>query len=225
MSSLIDDDSRHSIGRHRLAALLVCALTGCALSACDKKSEWSEGDKTPVETAAPATDRHKAEKKSDSIRISKPKPMMGVYKYIDDQGVVNYTDDIRKVPKKYRKLAHHPMGGSYTIYKASPVDDLIEKYDIDADNYKNAPAKENVGVAGGPVVLYSTSWCPYCKRARAYLEQHGVKFQEKDVGQSRAALEEMLKKSGGARGVPVIDVGGKIIRGFNTRALDQALGG
>ena len=225
-SKQVDGREAGGLSRRRLMAILVCTLTGCALSACDKKSEWSEDADTPVEYAAPASDRADGGEKGGSIRISKPKPMKGVYKYVDDHGVVNYTDDIRKVPRKYRKRARHPMGGSYTVYKVSPVDDLIEKYKVDADSYKRAPAEKKAARAGGgPIILYSTPWCPYCKKARNYLVQRGVKFQEKNVSSSRAALEEMLQKSGGARGVPVIDVGGKIIRGFNTRAIDQALGG
>jgi len=213
----------------------VLVLGLACLVACDEISDYfDDGEETITasgyrqpERAGPAAgdEGEVAEGSAGTIRMHRPRPMMGVYKYTDDRGVVNYVDDISKVPRKYRRRAHHPLGGSYAIYQASPVDDLLEKYHVDADKYRRDDKRQPAsGARGGPVVLYSTSWCPYCKKARRYLERRGVKFTVKDVGRSRDALEEMLRKSGGSRGVPVIDVGGTIIRGYNPRALDRALG-
>lgn len=209
---------------HR-AVLLVGLLLVVGLAACDEIADFFDDEESITDTSDTSETSGTTAESEGSITIRRPQPMMGVYKYIDDRGVVNYVDDIRKVPAKYRKRAHHPLGGSYTIYHSSPVDDLIEKYGVDADKYREPGAKKQAASSrGGPVVLYETSWCPYCKKTRAYLERRGVKFTAKDVGRSRQALEEMLRKSGGSRGVPVIDVGGNIIRGYNPRALDQALG-
>ena len=66
--------------------------------------------------------------------------------------------------------------------------------------------------------------CPACTRARKYLNSRGVSFTEKDVENSKSNLTEMLAKSGGARGVPVIDIHGKVLRGFNQAAVDRELG-
>jgi glutaredoxin len=63
------------------------------------------------------------------------------------------------------------------------------------------------------VILYSTAWCGYCTKARAYLAGLGVSVTEHDVDRDPARGEEMRAKSG-SRGVPVVDVEGIIIRGY-----------
>ena len=77
-------------------------------------------------------------------------------------------------------------------------------------------AKEN------KVIVYSTAHCPYCKMAKEYLTQRGVKFEDVDVGADRARAMEMVRKSG-QMGVPVLDINGQIIVGFNKPAIDAAL--
>jgi len=59
--------------------------------------------------------------------------------------------------------------------------------------------------------------------AKEFLKKHNVKFEDIDVQENRAAAIEMIKKSG-QNGVPVIDVDGKIIVGFDEPALREALG-
>jgi len=59
--------------------------------------------------------------------------------------------------------------------------------------------------------------------AKDFLKQHKVEFEAKDVSSDKAALKEMMEKSG-QTGVPVIDVDGKTIVGFNEAAIKEALG-
>lgn len=73
------------------------------------------------------------------------------------------------------------------------------------------------------VIVYSTPSCVYCKMAKAYFDQKGVKYVEKDVFADETARGEMLKKSG-QMGVPVLDIGGKIIIGFDKGSINEALG-
>lgn len=74
-----------------------------------------------------------------------------------------------------------------------------------------------------PVIVYVTRWCGYCRKAMAYLDSQGVKYVQKDIEQNRAHMDEMIKKTGRMMGVPVIDIDGKIILGFNLPAIKQAL--
>lgn len=73
------------------------------------------------------------------------------------------------------------------------------------------------------VIVYSTPTCPYCVMAKDFLKQHKVEFKDIDVSRAERAANEMIEKSG-QMGVPVIDVDGKIIVGFNREVLKQALG-
>jgi glutaredoxin len=73
------------------------------------------------------------------------------------------------------------------------------------------------------VIMYMTSWCPYCSKARKYLHSLGVNLIEYDIEKDRRRGEEMLSKSGGSRGVPLIDIEGIIIRGYNSDAIKKAI--
>ncbi len=74
-----------------------------------------------------------------------------------------------------------------------------------------------------PITIYSTPVCGYCKMAKDYLASKQIPFTEVDVSRDTAKQQEMIAKSG-QFGVPVIDVGGKIIVGFDKRKLDEYAG-
>jgi glutaredoxin 3 len=73
------------------------------------------------------------------------------------------------------------------------------------------------------VKVYTTPTCPYCTLAKEYLSKKEIPFDAVDVTQDRAALEEMLKVSNGARSVPVITACGEVMIGYNQAKLDQML--
>ncbi len=72
------------------------------------------------------------------------------------------------------------------------------------------------------VKIYTTPTCPYCNMAKHYLKDNKIEYEEKNVAADRAAAEEMIHKSG-QMGVPVIEIDGKIIVGFDKEAIDKAL--
>lgn len=75
-----------------------------------------------------------------------------------------------------------------------------------------------------PVIIYSTTWCGYCKMLKKYLDDKGEKWVEKDIEQDAAAYAELMEKIGGDfRGVPVSDVKGSIVLGFDRPSIDAAL--
>ncbi len=78
-------------------------------------------------------------------------------------------------------------------------------------------------MADHKVIVYSTASCPYCKQAKDFLKAHDVKFSEIDVGTDEKKAQEMIEKSG-QMGVPVIDIDGKIIVGFDKKEMMVALG-
>ncbi|OGE83014.1 MAG: NrdH-redoxin [Candidatus Colwellbacteria bacterium RIFCSPLOWO2_01_FULL_48_10] len=73
------------------------------------------------------------------------------------------------------------------------------------------------------ITIYTTPSCVYCKVAKEYFKKEGLEYKEVDVVLDEAAREDMIKKSG-QMGVPVIEINGKIVIGFNKREIDQALG-
>jgi len=73
------------------------------------------------------------------------------------------------------------------------------------------------------VKVYSTSTCPWCIRTKQFLKDNNVAFEDIDVSSNETAAEEMIKKSG-QMGVPVLDIEGQIIVGFDKEKIKQALG-
>ncbi|MFN7088362.1 MAG: glutaredoxin family protein [Candidatus Paceibacteria bacterium] len=73
------------------------------------------------------------------------------------------------------------------------------------------------------VKIYTTPTCPYCKLAKEFMTQHNIAFQELDVSQDEQALNEMVQKTG-QLGVPVLDIDGQIMVGFNRKKLGELLG-
>ncbi|MFW5975998.1 MAG: glutaredoxin family protein [Alkalispirochaetaceae bacterium] len=72
------------------------------------------------------------------------------------------------------------------------------------------------------VKIYTTPSCTYCTKAKKYLKESRVTFTEYNVAKDLRRADEMVKKSG-QMGVPVLDVHGKIIVGFNQPEIDKAL--
>lgn len=73
------------------------------------------------------------------------------------------------------------------------------------------------------VTMYTTPWCGWCKRTKEYFRQHYVVYTEKDVTSDTAAREEMLQKSQ-QMSVPMVDINGTIVVGFDQQRLAQLLG-
>ncbi|MBU0540218.1 glutathione S-transferase N-terminal domain-containing protein [Patescibacteria group bacterium] len=72
------------------------------------------------------------------------------------------------------------------------------------------------------VRLFTTQTCPYCKLVKDFFQEKGVQYTEVDVAEDPAAANEMVKLSG-QMGVPVVEIDGAIIVGWNKGALEDAL--
>lgn len=72
------------------------------------------------------------------------------------------------------------------------------------------------------VIVYSTPTCPFCVKVKEFLETNKIEFEYVDVSVDQARGQEMVEKSG-QTGVPVVDIDGKIIVGFNPSAIAEAL--
>lgn len=73
------------------------------------------------------------------------------------------------------------------------------------------------------IVIYSTPTCPYCAQAKKYFDEKGFKYTDHDVAADVQARNQMVERSG-QLGVPVIEIDGNIVVGFNRAKLDEILG-
>lgn len=77
-------------------------------------------------------------------------------------------------------------------------------------------------MAGPEIIVYSTPTCPYCGMARTYFKDKGLKFTDYDVAGDDAKMQEMIAKSG-QTAVPVIEINGRVMVGFNRQVVEAAL--
>ena len=72
------------------------------------------------------------------------------------------------------------------------------------------------------VIVFSTPTCTYCNAAKRFFREKGIKFKDVDVSRDTAAARDMVRRSG-QMGVPVIDIGGKIVVGFDRPKIERYL--
>ena len=72
------------------------------------------------------------------------------------------------------------------------------------------------------IIVYTTDSCPWCVKAKNYLKSKHIAFEELNVAEDMDARQEMLQKSR-QMGLPVLDINGTVIIGFDKPAIDTAL--
>jgi glutaredoxin len=128
---------------------------------------------------------------------------------IDKKGVIRYVDvhDIDKQPDNevlFRALGELEPQAAAAAKAAAPP----------------PPAPE----PAADVVMYCTSWCPDCRRARVYLKERGIAYVEIDISRDRAAAERVRGWANGNETTPTFNVKGTIIINFDQAKLNKALG-
>lgn len=92
-------------------------------------------------------------------------------------------------------------------------------------SHKKISAKKTAASAPNSqakITIYSTPTCPYCTMAKDFLKEKKIPFKDLNVADDAKAREEMIKKSG-QLGVPVIEINGKIMIGFDRESLEREL--
>lgn len=121
----------------------------------------------------------------------------------------------------HRELAQRAEGRAQAEAMQKQLEEQMERA------AKVASAPRPAAHKKGPVILYSTRWCGYCKQAAAWFKAKGISFEEKDIEKDRGAAKELSekKRAAGRRGagVPWIDVGGQLVEGFDKPALERLL--
>jgi len=74
------------------------------------------------------------------------------------------------------------------------------------------------------IIIYTTNHCPYCDVAKQYFRDKNLDYEAKDIEFDESAFDELLEKlDGNFRGVPVFDINGQIIEGFDRSKIEKAL--
>jgi glutaredoxin len=123
-----------------------------------------------------------------------------IYRWTDENGRVQYGNE--------------PPPSA----KVRPVADRINSIAGPVLVRQAHPSPDKAAYEPGPIVMYSTSWCGYCAKARAYFASKRIRYQEYDVEKSATANAE-FKRLGG-KGVPLIVHGGATMSGFSEASFE-----
>ncbi len=127
-----------------------------------------------------------------------------MYKYVDENGRVHYTDK----PPADAQL--EPVQGQISSYASSGT------AESGASEGASAAVTRNKRV-----ILYSTSWCGVCKRAKSYMNQNGIRYTEYDIEKTEKGRRDYTAMNG--KGVPILLVGDRRMNGFSAQKLEAML--
>lgn len=96
---------------------------------------------------------------------------------------------------------------------------IWQKWDV--INNAIDPPPDLAALNGGKVVLYATSWCGYCAKARKFFEDNNIAYVEYDVEKSEQGQREYQSLGGG--GVPIVVIGKAVVKGYNPSKMDELL--
>ncbi|MEJ2656240.1 MAG: glutaredoxin domain-containing protein [Desulfobacterales bacterium] len=142
-----------------------------------------------------------------------------MYKWVDENGVAHFSDappgnadnsDIETLP-------------TYI----TPADNEYSQENISTENKENRSnstdtAEKNSWIKKSKVELYTTSWCPWCKKAKAFFRSRGISFIEYDIEKNKAAARRKAQIDR-QNGVPFAVINGIGIHGYNVNAYIDAL--
>lgn len=143
-----------------------------------------------------------------------------IYKWVDAEGNVHFSDN-KSASQTARPVQ---LKSNINSYNGS----ALPKYEDNRAAGKKTRTKNRLNTLPrlGPkrVIMYSTRWCGFCKKAKAYFKQKGIAFSERDIEASSQANKEYQSYGGG--GVPLILVGSKRgtrkLSGFSIARFDAA---
>lgn len=164
-----------------------------------------------------------------------------LFMYQDQEGMEQRAITIDEIPQAQRHqvqvvdLARSPTERSASAYlqifdlSKADAQGKFKGRLVSRQERDRVLANEQALPTQPPIVLYTTSWCGVCKKARRFMQSQGWAFVEKDIEKDASAKKELEQKARRAQlslgGVPVIDVGGRLMSGFDQEALMKWVSG
>ena len=218
--------------------MVLASLAGCDAST-DKDKPPSAARASGGEEEAPADARFKPGETEAVLTFAGDRGKFSDGKHVDDvpaesRGLVKVAllgGPRPPAGKVWAANLREPESDGSFVLKPVPRD-LYEELALGqgmsskVDLPEGLEPPETVATTEG-VIVYKTAWCGVCKKVEAYLKRKGVEYVAKDIEKDREAAAELQAKAAKAGvktgSVPVIDVGGELLVGFNRARLEQLL--
>jgi glutaredoxin len=148
-----------------------------------------------------------------------------VYTWTDKEGTLHFGDEPPASGQKARQLdlpAEAPALGELSVAKPTgrPAEGAPRGESSRPADSAERPAPRLKTVTS--VELFTTSWCPWCKKAREFFASKGISVVEHDIDTDRSALARKIGMDGDKR-VPTVVIGGKVVRGYAPAQYEAAL--
>ena len=146
------------------------------------------------------------------------------YRYMDGGGSLHFVDSLDAVPEAFRHTARPLSMSQQADADAAPALTRAvaskPKRRPFAETAAQPPASRARASAG--VVVYSTSWCGWCRKTIAWLDAKGVDYENRDIERNPAWREELIEKTGGTS-IPVVEINGEIVHGYSPARMAELL--
>ncbi|HET6438473.1 MAG TPA: glutaredoxin domain-containing protein [Anaeromyxobacter sp.] len=143
-----------------------------------------------------------------------------VFTWVDESGTVHFSEEPPAGPKRAKKVILPADAPRPEPEEANPTS--TQSAPKPAVTQPPAP-RPAAAKPFPPVELFSTSWCPHCKRARAYFQGKGIPFTDHDIEHEKDARARLLTLTG-SEAVPAAVIGGKLVKGYAPEEYQAALG-
>ena len=149
---------------------------------------------------------------SDGTSIGPDAAQRLYYQFVDDRGQVRFVERLEDVPGQWRERV-----GFVEMIAPPP----LAPGDARRTRDTRLASATRAAAAAPTVILYSADWCGWCRKAKAYLDRKRVPYEVRDVD-IPAVMAELVEKTG-KRGIPVFEVDGRILTGFDPAGVDRLL--
>jgi glutaredoxin-like YruB-family protein len=139
------------------------------------------------------------------------------YQYVDDSGTVHFVQSRGDIPAKWQNMA-----GRIEVEKTAAAPGGTRPA-ATRRAATSRPTEKPYARKGRPeVVVYTTAWCGWCRKTLQFLDEKGVSYTNKDIEANDWNRDELIEKTG-RTSIPVVEIDGQIIRGFNAARMEQLL--
>ena len=139
------------------------------------------------------------------------------YRYTDAAGTMRFVSSLAEVPAAFRDSAQAVSNDRVQRAPAGPAGSRAR-----TEGSRAPVAQLEERALEHEVVVYTTSWCGWCRKTVAYLTKRGVPFENRDIEAERMWRRELKQKTG-STSVPVIEIDGQIIRGYDPDRMAELL--
>lgn len=198
----------------------------------------SEATRESVAAAEVAPPEPQGPRSPDMQSIGPEASRQVYYQFIDDRGQVQFVERLSAVPAAWRDRVGYvemsqppplsPLEArqSWKLSATRTAEILLAANAREARNAGAASSSErrrmdDFAGSGGDVLLYYAKWCGYCRKAKAHLDREGVAYELRNVDND--AIGRELREKTGRGGIPVLDFGGEILRGYSEQNYDRAI--